>query len=99
MASRRSSQPAPGRRLTRAVVRGSSTAIRPTMARRSVPGGGLTAPAGPTGVAVPTMRDMRNTRGASRSASWPTTYQRPRQETTPHGCTVRFAGAAVPDVR
>ena len=38
---------------------------------------------------LPPIRDIRNIRVASRSRSRPTTYQRPCQETMPHGSSVR----------
>ena len=49
----------------------------------------VTAPVRPVGVTGSRIRDTRNERGASRSRSCPTRYQRPRQDTTPHGSTVR----------
>jgi hypothetical protein len=47
--------------------------------------GGVYAPGEPLSRTEPLMRDRRKQRAASRSVSWPTTYQRPRQQTTPHG--------------
>ena len=55
-------------------------------ARRSVPGGTSNEPAGPSVETSPWTRDSRTTRGSPRSVSCPTTYQRPRKDTTPHGC-------------
>ena len=47
----------------------------------------------------PTTRECGNTRGASRSRSWPTRYQRPCQATTPQGCTCRVVGRVAADRR
>ena len=61
------------------------------MASRSTSDGTDTTPDGPIARTGPTIRDTRNERGAARSRSWPTTYHRPRHDTTPHGSTVRRA--------
>ena len=53
-----------------------------------------TRPPGRSALGVPTTRESRKTRSAPRSRSWPTRYQRPRQETTPHGWTRRRAGTS-----
>src|SRR5947209_16952966 len=65
-----------------------------TILRRSTPTGRRTAPAAPSVRTGPTIRETRKQRVARRSRSCPTTYQRPRQDTTPHGSTVRAAGGS-----
>src|SRR6185312_7990143 len=63
-----------------------------TILRRSVPAGRRTAPAVPSVRTGPTIRETRKQRVARRSRSCPTTYHRPRQDTTPHGSRVRATG-------
>ena len=65
-------------------------------ARTSVPGGTVTEPAGPVKLTGPSIRLSRNTRCSPRSLSRPTTYQRPRRFTTPHGSSLRCCAALRP---
>ena len=46
----------------------------------------------------PTMRERRKLRGSPRSRSKPATYQRRRQDNTPHGSSVRRWGLPAPDL-
>ncbi len=62
----------------------------------SVPSGTVNAFGSPTVFTLPPIRDIRNIRVASRSRSRPTTYQRPCQDTIPHGSRVRMVGSEPP---
>ena len=70
-----------------------------TSASRSTPAGGRTAPARPTVFTGPVIRDSRNVRRSPRFSSCPMTYQRPRKETSPQGCSCRGSAGAVGSLR
>ena len=51
------------------------------------------SPGRPNGTTLPLMRESRKLRASLRSRSNPTTYQRRRHDSTPHGSRVRFSAA------
>ena len=76
-------------------ITGGRATPRSTTASRSTPGGTVTPPGAPSVVTGPAIRESRKERTSARSRSWPTRYQRPRAETTPHGSTVRCVTSPV----
>src|SRR4029077_20611373 len=78
VAQRRSPNPVPARIFSAAVCRSAGwVSHSATSSRTSVPSGTLTEPRGPLKSTRPSIRLSRNTLTASRTWSWPATYQRP----------------------
>ncbi|EOD69200.1 hypothetical protein H480_07353 [Amycolatopsis vancoresmycina DSM 44592] len=75
---------------------GSLSPVAVTSLSRLTPSGRRTSPGLPTGRTWPVTRESRKQRVAPRSRSCPTTYQRARHDTTPHGSRVRMIRSGEP---